>query len=304
MNSAEQERLQSAWEAVGRHANAPELIAMREAALARVRRGNARRWLSAHPRRPWLIAAALAGVFFALAAAWQLSSYGYRPGLYRTGLGEQRVVELDDHSRIALDAQTRLRVRFTDHARVVTLDAGQAQFSVARDPARPFKVEAGDHTIVAIGTSFTVEYVDREIRVALLEGKLAVVSPSPPRPSRESVAEDPPREDTSIELIAGEALRVAAGGDATVIPKADLEAATAWRRGKVIFHAEPLSSAIRRLNRYSTLQLEIDDPDLAALHVSGVFEAGDSQAFAEAIEAYLPVKADTSERGVVRLIPQ
>jgi transmembrane sensor len=292
--SAERERQQRAWDAVGRHANAPELIAMREAALSRVRRGNARRWLGANPRRAWLAAASTAGAVLVLAAAWQLSPYGYRPGLYVTGLGEQRVVELEDHSRIALDAQTRLRVRFTDDVRAVTLASGQAQFSVARDPARPFRVEAGDRAIVAIGTAFTVEYVDQEVRVALLEGRVAVSSTAP-----EQAPVSRP-----IELNAGEALRVAENGVTTVIPKADLEAATAWRQGKVIFHAEPLGEAIRRLNRYSKLQLVIDDAALATLRVSGVFEAGDSQAFAEAIEAYLPVSAEYAEPGVVRLIPQ
>jgi transmembrane sensor len=107
-----------------------------------------------------------------------------------------------------------------------------------------------------------------------------------------------------IELIAGEALHVTASGATTLIPKADLESATAWRQGKVIFHSEPLSDAIRRLNRYSKLQLEINDSELAALHVSGVFEAGDTQAFAQAVEAYLPVKADYSQRGLIRLLPQ
>jgi transmembrane sensor len=110
-----------------------------------------------------------------LGIAWQLSPYGYAPGRYHTGIGEQRVVDLEDDSRIVLDAATRLRVRFTSDARVVELQDGQAQFSVAKDPTRPFKVEAGGRTIVAVSTVFIVEYVDSQVRVAMMEGKVAAI---------------------------------------------------------------------------------------------------------------------------------
>src|SRR5260370_8546183 len=98
---------------------------------------------------------------------------------------------MEDHSRIALDTATRLKVRYTDDARIVQLQEGQAQFSVAKDRARPFKVLAGDRTIIAIGTVFTVEYVDRKVHVAMMEGKVAVVPaesahPGNTRPSSSS----------------------------------------------------------------------------------------------------------------------
>lgn len=301
------------WRSVGTHAAAPELMAMREQAIARARRRSAGRWRERGTGR-WRIAAAVAGLGLALGLAFQFSPYGYRPGAYRTGIGEQRVVELDDHSRIALDAATRLRVRYSGDARVVELYEGQAQFSVAKDPSRPFKVQAGGRTVVALGTVFTVEYVDRQVRVALLEGRVAVLPAAgrsvPPQADaaagRSGGDADPAQRagsvpDDAIELSAGEAMHVAADGRVTVAEHADLEAATAWRRGKVVFDGVPLGQAAQRLNRYSRLQLEIEDPDLAALQVSGVFEAGDTRAFAEAVQAYLPVAVDYADARTVRL---
>src|SRR6202044_177715 len=135
--------------------------------------------------------------------AWQLSPYGYTPGQYHTGIGEQRVVDLEDHSRIVLDATTRLRVHFTPDARIVELQDGQAQFSVAKDPTRPFKVEAGGRTIVAVGTVFTVEYVDRQVHVAMMEGRVAVVSTA-----IQATTSVNPVSGEGISLIAGEELRV------------------------------------------------------------------------------------------------
>jgi transmembrane sensor len=309
-------RVEESWQAVGKHAASPELMAFREQAIARARRASARRWL--HPsavERRWRIAAAIAGVGVVLGIAVQLSPYGYRPGLYETGIGEQRVVQLADHSRIALDARTRLRVKFSDDARIVQLIDGQAQFSVAKDPGRPFKVEAGNHTIVAVGTVFTVEYVDHEMHVAMLEGRVAVLPQdslqqverlkaserNPVKPKQEDVPEGNNRGNGIVELAAGEEMRVRQDGHTSVNLKADLEAATAWRQGKVIFRSESLGEAVRRVNRYSSLQLEVDDPALAGLKVSGVFESGDTQAFADAVESYLPVVADYSESGAIRL---
>jgi len=292
-------RANESWSALDAHAESAEVMRYREEALAYARRSNARRWLKAnsYTRGGRLAAAAIAGVALLLGIAWQLSPYGYIPGQYRTGLGEQRVVDLEDHSRIVLDAATRLRVQFTSDARIVELQDGQAQFSVAKDPTRPFKVQAGGRTIIAVGTVFTVEYIDSQVHVAMIEGRVAVV---PTRPTRIAAAADTEdREDISLQ--AGQELRVARDGRSTVMPKADLEAATAWREGKVIIRSESLGEAVQRMNRYSRQQIRIDDAALAAKEVSGVFEAGDTAGFLSALERYLPIAADYADSHTVKL---
>ncbi|MGH3427895.1 MAG: FecR family protein [Mycobacteriales bacterium] len=304
-------RVEQSWEALGRHAETPELIRYREEALAFARRTNVRRWLRPAPltRARWRLTMAAGLCTLAIAVAWQLSPYGARLGEYRTGIGEQRTVELADHSRVALDAATRIRVHFSSDARVVELEEGQVQFSVAHDLTRPFKVKVGDQTIVALGTVFTVEYLDRQVRVAMMEGRVAVVSSQTQVRSREQSRPETANRTSSsgsgpaptprvldfeggantIELSAGEELRVNENGRTTVTSGADLEAATAWRAGKVIFRAETLGEAVRRVNRYSRLQIEIEDSQLASRQISGVFEAGDTQGFVNALQQYLPI---------------
>jgi transmembrane sensor len=290
------------WESVGRHAASPELMALREQAIARARQASARRWALPGARESQAVKwAAAAAVLAACATTWQLSPYGYAPGTYKTGFGEQKVVELSDHSRITLDARTELRVRFSADARIVELFDGQAQFSVAKDPARPFKVEAGAKTIVAVGTVFNVEYIDSLVNVAMMEGRVAVLTQANRDTAAAPDADAKSTEISTIELNAGEALAVRANGAATVLPHADIEAATAWRQGKVIFRDETLSDAVHRLNRYSRQQVVVDDPALAEMKVSGVFDSGDAQAFAEAMQAYLPVAADFSHASLIHL---
>jgi transmembrane sensor len=287
------DRVERVWDGVAQQPNRPEFLSLREQALARARRSNQRRWSLpwTKAQRSW--AAVAAGV--ALIGLWQLSPYGYRPGVYETGIGEQRSIELADHSHIALDSSTRIRATLTADARTIEIAQGQAQFNVAHDATRPFKVIAGGHTIVAVGTVFTVEYADQTVHVAMMEGKVAVLSQeagisgdaqgsaNPALPS--GVATPSGGGPNTIELVAGEELRFARDGHPTVKPKADIEAATAWREGKVIFHSEPLGEAVRRLNRYSHTKLEVDGADLSNLSVSGVFDAGDSRAFADAVQS-------------------
>jgi transmembrane sensor len=328
-------RAEASWADLDTHAETPEFMRYREEAMAYARRANARRWLRPGPdtRSRWRVATTVAGVLIALGVAWQLSPMAYIPGQYRTGIGEQRIVELDDHSRIALDATTRLQVHYSRDARVVELKEGQAQFSVAHDAVRAFKVIAGNRTIIAVGTVFTVEFNDQKIHVAMMEGRVSVVSEAssqtPFQPSEGSpthsalegeqgtrslsnVSGSPPIDLSSrapasgpqpaaIELSAGEELRVNEGGQTTVTQKADLEAATAWREGKVIFRAEKLGDAVRRVNRYSRIQIEIGDLSLAGRRINGVFETGDTQGFVDAVERYLPISVDRSRSDRIRL---
>lgn len=314
-------RAEASWSSLDTHRETPELLGYREEAIAFARKVSASRWLrvNRHARRPWRTAAAAACMALAIVTIWQLSPLGYTPGQYITGIGEQRIVDLEDHSRITLDAATRLQVSFTKDARLIDLKQGQALFSVAKDPSRPFKVVAGNQTIIAVGTVFTVEYVDQKIHVAMMEGRVAVV----PEQMRAAPAETSRLTSTdsktvriasskrtpasvdfqggTIELSAGEELHVARDGQTVVTPKADLEAATAWREGKVIIRTEPLSEAVERLNRYSKLQIKIAGGELADKHISGVFEAGDTQGFVSAVQRYLPVEADYSESHSVKL---
>jgi ferric-dicitrate binding protein FerR (iron transport regulator) len=94
-----------------------------------------------------------------------------------------------------------------------------------------------------------------------------------------------------IELTAGQGLQVRANGSATIVPKIDVQQATAWQSGRLFFDNESLASAAERVNRYSRLQIEVD-PSVANVAVSGSFTAGDANAFVEAIAAYFPVQVE------------
>jgi transmembrane sensor len=126
------------------------------------------------PSRQRLRLYALAASFTAMviAAAWPLISL--RGQTIQTERGERREVALSDGSVVAVDPETRLRVKFEEHTRRVFLDRGRALFRVAKNSDRPFLVQADGTTVRAVGTAFGVERQKQGIMVTVAEGKVAV----------------------------------------------------------------------------------------------------------------------------------
>src|SRR3569833_1378121 len=104
-------------------------------------------------RRPWVvalgIAAVLAGIAFVL-----MTSMWRRPAstIVTTSVGENRNITLADGLFVALGWDTRIEVDLSRGVRAVELFKGEALFTVATDPLRPFRVRVADATIVALGT--------------------------------------------------------------------------------------------------------------------------------------------------------
>src|SRR5262249_18713311 len=104
------------------------------------------------PRLNWTLAAAVI-------AALALGVYGMlRAPRYSTDIGEQRVVSLEDGTRVSLNSVTRIKVDYGARMRSVVLEEGEALFDVAHVPGRPFVVTAGDRKVTALGTRFLVQH--------------------------------------------------------------------------------------------------------------------------------------------------
>jgi transmembrane sensor len=239
-------------------------------------------WRESPAPRRWALAAM---VLLALAlGTWSVDYFWLNPS-YATRLGEQRLVRLDDGTRIAMNSSTRIHLSYRDDVRRVRLDRGEAYFEVARDPARPFVVVAGDHRVTALGTAFVVRHENGGTAVTLVEGKVAVFegdqAVSQHSPS-DTVPEPAP--DKRIVLSPGQRLTFV-GGATPKLDEPRIDAVTAWRRGEVMLDDTTLADAVAEMNRYDERLLIIDDPSAAALRVSGIYHAGDSEGFARTVAA-------------------
>src|SRR5438874_8356342 len=179
-NRAAWRRVQTPWALLGEQATAPELIRLRRAALAHAHDVGRSRWL-----RMWRFSlsgalAAAAGILtvtIVTLLVWQTQ----RSEVYRTRVGERRVVTLADGSQVALDSQSEVKLRYSAHARALTLTKGQARFDVFHDVERPFSVAADGHKVIATGTAFNVDLLGSSLLVTLIEGHV-VVYPKAPGP--------------------------------------------------------------------------------------------------------------------------
>ena len=67
------------------------------------------------------------------------------------------------------------------------------------------------------------------------------------------------------------------------------------------FRDAPLGDVIAELNRYSQVQLRVDDEGLAGERLSGVFKAGDQELFLESLVLYLPVEGELHEDAILTI---
>ena len=280
------------WKSADASSEMPELIQMRGAALENFRRANQRRWR----RRPvpllWV-----GGIAAMLIMVLTTALFLRDPmQVYRTGLSERRIAVLEDGSRLSLDADTEIEVRLRRDRRELTLVHGRAKFDVAKDPLRPFTVAAGGKIVVATGTSFSVELLNRQVHVLLYEGHVAVLNDIDGKTQPQRVGPKNKSVVAEVALTPGRELVATRDSlDPGTVAPADPMRSLSWEAGQLSFDDEPLQTAAERMNRYSKDKIVMGDAVTASMRVNGIFTAGDTDAFVEGITALNPVRVERRE---------
>lgn len=213
---------------------------------------------------------------FALAASLLVtigafSAYQYlQRGVYQTEIGEQRTVNLPDGSTVMLNADSRIRVEYTDRERAIDLSEGQALFKVAKHAARPFIVRVGNTSVRAVGTEFDVYRKANGTTVTVVEGRVALEKGTYLSAGEQVTVTLAPR-------VARSSVREQVAPVLQVRP-VKIEDATAWTQGLLVFDGAPLSEVVEQFNRQNTKRLALgDDAELSALRISGTFPASGSE---------------------------
>jgi len=294
--------IMGAWRAVERYAASAEVMALREAALASAGRSMHRRV----GRRAQLRLARAAAVVLILfmAAAGAGAWVWLTPRTYETGVGERRVVALNDGSKLSLDADTIVKVAFSRDNRKLWLERGRARFEVAKNPLRPFSVTAGDEVVVATGTAFSVELLQKQVHVVLYEGHVMLLDRNADG-ARRTVAVGARTLPADQLLGPGRELILPAhpltptAVVPAVVTAADPVRSLSWEGGQLVFEDESLPTVVERMNRYAERPLSVGDAGAARLRVSGVFRAGDTDALVQGLAAAFDVKARNGPDGIV-----
>lgn len=121
-------------------------------------------------RRRWIAQGAMAASVAALALTGAWLNFAPKSEMrYQTAFGEHRTIALPDGSKVSMNGETEVRLPSLD-ARHVTLVRGEALFEVVHNDKHPFVVDAGETTLVDLGTVFNVVHQEDKLDVAVSEG--------------------------------------------------------------------------------------------------------------------------------------
>ena len=232
--------------------------------------------LLAPPRRrapgwlwPVLLAASLALVFTVV--RWRSSGTDHLPQ-HRAIIhpGPERMT-LEDGSIVELNAGAKVTVAFTPDERRVLLERGEAHFTVAKNPARPFIVSADKFAVRAVGTAFSVQLNREAVSVLVTEGKVRLDETA----GASGQAAMPAHELS--HLIAGQQAilntGLAPGAGATPVPAleirevtpAEIERTLSWQGLRLEFREMPLRDVVEEFNRYNQRKLVVEDSQTAEM---------------------------------------
>lgn len=244
---AEYERLRDTWGKLD--GLAPHLEALRPAAPPSL--ADMRSIRPALPRRGWIFPALACAMAVMVMAAW-LFPRQVETLHYQTTPGQHLTVAVAEGIEAVLDADSAISVARSEPPRIELL-RGDVYFAVDR-AGGGLEVMAGQTRIRDIGTRFAVAVREHGGHVAVAEGM--------------------------VEIQAGGTHRTAAAGlrvdfDGTGITGEKHLAAedvAPWRDGQWRFAATPLAEIAAEMARQQGIRLDIPDPRVAALTVSGNFD--------------------------------
>ncbi len=260
--------------------------------LARHRRPFAWRWVA-----PALLAAAAVVAFLLVwtpaARSPGIASLAFEAAAYRQET-------LPDGSILDLNRGAHVIVQFSPAERRVFLVQGEAQFAVAKNPARPFVVRAGGVDVRAVGTAFNVKLAGSNLEVLVTEGTVHLS-----RPAAEKTAAMP----------APAVLAALTAGQRTVIPVASVIAPPVvvpastreiaqlldWRPHLLDFESTPLAEVVETFNRRNSLRLVIGDDELRALPIVASIRSDNVAGFVRLLEGTMGVKAERHANGEIVL---
>lgn len=226
-----------------------------------------------------------------------------RPGMQgetvETQIGEMRRLALYDDSAVLLNTDTAVEVLYRENERRVRLVRGEAYFTVAKDPSRPFWVNAGPVAVRAVGTAFNVRLQDEGVQVLVTEGSVRVAEIGEGK-SAATLREDDGGPVVTTGNIAQVSINPAGTARATamIVSSANplaIKSTLAWQDGRLEFFETSLAEVVAEFNRYNQRRIVIADPDLAAQRFGGAFSSHRVETLLELLEQSFGVVVE--ERG-------
>ncbi len=198
--------------------------------------------------RGWIRAAVF---LLMLGIGWQTYLWLTPTELLSVQSGNQsQSITLPDGSSVTLNRHSSLRYDKTFRSRRVHL-AGEAFFSVQRDPSRPFTVEVNALTVRVLGTSFNVKQTDTQTEIVVKTGHVEVR-----------------RQPYRIDLRPQEKAIVPADERKPEKLKIHDDLDTYYHTKTFVCRQTPLRTLVRTINEAYGAQVRLARPELEALPIT------------------------------------
>lgn len=237
----------------GQHLSPQEKELLRRKMLKTIRKRtihHGSRW------KPVGIAAAVAGLLMGGYLLLRLQTPAPAPvyQVFRTGVGEQKMILLPDSSRIWMAPNSELK--YPEHyasMRNIILVSGEAFFDVRPDALHQFTVQADSLEVAVLGTSFNVRAYRNlpGLNIAVNTGKIRVT-----------------RSGNVLGMLsAGETMQYDRHRSAVALGTFDPGEAGGWKNNRLYFDNTPLAEVLQMLENYYPVKFRLQHPE--PLVVSG-----------------------------------
>lgn len=190
-----------------------------------------------------------------------------------TGRGQRQDFTLADGSRLSLNADSAVDLRFDARQRLVILRHGELVIQVAPDPQRPLRVRTAQGEVQALGTRFLVNQEAAASRVVVLEHSVRV------------------------QLFGGAERTLQQGQAALLYPDRiaplddDQRYRADWLSGRLNVLDDSLDHVVDALRPYRRGFVRVA-PEVRNLRVQGVFPLNDPDRALLAMTETLPIRVD------------
>ncbi|WP_016956683.1 FecR family protein [Catenovulum agarivorans] len=204
---------------------------------------------------------------------------------YTTNIGEYKTVSLPDGTEVILNSNSKVLVNYQDDSRNIWLAEGEAHFKVSKNHNRPFYVVAANSRVRVVGTAFTVDYSNPDnVEVEVTEGQVSLALTEPLKKIADFHNKNNTAKNTELALMsAGDFVSIDSSMAAdtrassiatsiTRLSKEELQNRQAWQQGEMVFNGESLAFVISQVERYTALDIDLADQQLAELRVGGRFK--------------------------------
>ncbi len=174
-------------------------------------------------------------------------------------VGQQTKVDLSDGTEVWLNSGSSIEFGDLDKQRVRQVYlTGEAFFSVAKDPRRPFVVHTPDFNVKVLGTRFNVNTYNAEKTVVLVDGEVNVL-----------------RGRDSFSISPGEMYSYDSGAGVSSVHDIDTANYVSWVNGYLLFDDIPLGVVLTQLQSFFGADFRYDAHKASLTRVSGKLELRD-----------------------------